>query len=93
MPRPSLRTAVAAAATALAAAVASLSSGAFAGPAAHVAVSGFPTPGAVRPGVWFGHQQPGQPGYQPPHEHVRPGDDTRNGVPDGAEAHYYHDVV
>ncbi|MEF2529680.1 MULTISPECIES: hypothetical protein [Streptomyces] len=36
MPRPSLRTALAAAATALAAAVASLSSGAFAGPAAHV---------------------------------------------------------
>ncbi|MFB6827086.1 RHS repeat-associated core domain-containing protein, partial [Streptomyces virginiae] len=41
---------------------------------------------------WFGHQKPGQPGYQPPHVHVRPGDDPRNGVIDGAEAHYYYDL-
>ncbi|WP_281277914.1 MULTISPECIES: hypothetical protein [Streptomyces] len=36
MPRPSLRTALAAAATVLGAAAAALSSGVFAGPAAHV---------------------------------------------------------
>nr|WP_051782025.1 MULTISPECIES: RHS repeat-associated core domain-containing protein [unclassified Streptomyces] len=29
---------------------------------------------------WFGHQKPGEPGYQPPHVHVRPGEDERNGV-------------
>ncbi|MFJ9646354.1 HNH/endonuclease VII fold putative polymorphic toxin [Streptomyces sp. NPDC101206] len=41
---------------------------------------------------WFGHQKPGEPGYQPPHVHVQPGDDPRNGVIDGAEAHCYDDL-
>ncbi|QES52258.1 type IV secretion protein Rhs [Streptomyces venezuelae] len=40
---------------------------------------------------WFGHQTPGEPGYQPPHLHVRPYDDTRNGQIEGAEEHYYYD--
>ncbi|WP_051782156.1 MULTISPECIES: putative T7SS-secreted protein [unclassified Streptomyces] len=41
---------------------------------------------------WFGHQKPGEPGYQPAHVHVRPWDDTRNGQIDGAEEHYYYDL-
>ncbi|MER7107059.1 putative T7SS-secreted protein [Streptomyces sp. NPDC000229] len=40
---------------------------------------------------WFGHQKPGEPGYQPPHVHVRPFEDTRNGQVPGAEEHYYYD--
>ncbi|MFF4433159.1 putative T7SS-secreted protein [Streptomyces sp. NPDC001513] len=41
---------------------------------------------------WFGHQKPGEPGYQPPHVHVRPWHNTRNGQIDGAEEHYYYDL-
>ncbi|MFF0214425.1 putative T7SS-secreted protein [Streptomyces vinaceus] len=41
---------------------------------------------------WFGHQKPGEPGYQPSHVHVRPGDDPRNGQIPGAEEHYYYDL-
>ncbi|MFJ9740347.1 putative T7SS-secreted protein [Streptomyces sp. NPDC101166] len=40
---------------------------------------------------WFGHQQPGEPGYQPSHVHVRPYEDQRNGQIPGAEEHYYYD--
>ncbi|MFD9564163.1 putative T7SS-secreted protein [Streptomyces sp. NPDC059994] len=40
---------------------------------------------------WFGHQEPGTPGYQGPHVHVRPYDDTRNGQIPGADEHYYYD--
>ncbi|MFC9645736.1 putative T7SS-secreted protein [Streptomyces mirabilis] len=40
---------------------------------------------------WFGHQSPGEPGYQGPHVHVRPFEDTRNGQIPGAEEHYYYD--
>jgi RHS repeat-associated protein len=40
---------------------------------------------------WFGHQKPGEPGYQPPHVHVRPYEDTRNGQIPGCEPHYYYD--
>ncbi|MFE0449799.1 putative T7SS-secreted protein [Streptomyces sp. NPDC058914] len=40
---------------------------------------------------WFGHQKPGEPGYQPPHVHVRPYEDPRNGQIPGAEEHYYYD--
>ncbi|MFI9119354.1 putative T7SS-secreted protein [Streptomyces bikiniensis] len=40
---------------------------------------------------WFGHQKPGEPGYQPSHVHVRPFEDTRNGQVPGAEEHYYYD--
>ncbi|MFF8831941.1 putative T7SS-secreted protein [Streptomyces sp. NPDC015131] len=40
---------------------------------------------------WFGHQKPGEPGYQPSHVHVRPYEDTRNGQVPGAEEHYYYD--
>ncbi|MBN3931771.1 type IV secretion protein Rhs [Streptomyces verrucosisporus] len=40
---------------------------------------------------WFGHQKPGEPGYQPPHVHVRPFDDPRNGQLPGCEEHYYYD--
>ncbi|WP_051722379.1 putative T7SS-secreted protein [Streptomyces albus] len=40
---------------------------------------------------WFGHQRPGEPGYQPPHVHVRPFDDPRNGQLPGCEEHYYYD--
>ena len=40
---------------------------------------------------WFGHQKPGQPGYQGPHVHVRPFEDTRNGQVPGCEEHYYYD--
>ncbi|MFE1228100.1 RHS repeat-associated core domain-containing protein [Streptomyces sp. NPDC058745] len=40
---------------------------------------------------WFGHQKPGEPGYQPSHVHVRPIDDTRNGHIPGTEKHYYYD--
>jgi hypothetical protein len=40
---------------------------------------------------WFGHQKPGEPGYQPSHVHVRPFEDTRNGQIPGAEEHYYYD--
>lgn len=40
----------------------------------------------------FGHQKPGEPGYQPAHVHVRPWDDTRNGQIEGAEEHYYYDL-
>ncbi|MCD9872868.1 DUF6531 domain-containing protein [Streptomyces guryensis] len=39
----------------------------------------------------FGHQEPGTPGHQPAHVHVRPIDDTRNGQVPGAEEHYYYD--
>ncbi|MFF1410369.1 putative T7SS-secreted protein [Streptomyces sp. NPDC058289] len=41
---------------------------------------------------WFGHQKPGEPGYQPAHVHVRPGEDTRNGQIPGTEEHYYYDL-
>lgn len=41
---------------------------------------------------WFGHQKPGEPGYQPPHVHMRPGDNTRNGQIPGVEEHYYYDL-
>ncbi|NLU66988.1 DUF6531 domain-containing protein [Streptomyces sp. HNM0574] len=40
---------------------------------------------------WFGHQKPGEDGYQPPHVHVRPFEDTRNGQIPGCEEHYYYD--
>ncbi|WRZ89639.1 HNH/endonuclease VII fold putative polymorphic toxin [Streptomyces sp. NBC_01007] len=40
---------------------------------------------------WFGHQRPGEPGYQPSHVHVRPFEDTRNGQVPGCEEHYYYD--
>lgn len=40
---------------------------------------------------WFGHQKPGEPGYQPAHVHVRPFDDPRNGQIPGTEPHYYYD--
>jgi YD repeat-containing protein len=40
---------------------------------------------------WFGHQNPGEPGYQPPHVHVRPIKDTRNGQVPGAQEHYNYD--
>jgi RHS repeat-associated protein len=40
---------------------------------------------------WFGHQKPGEPGYQGPHVHVRPFEDTRNGQIPGCEEHYYYD--
>lgn len=39
----------------------------------------------------FGHQQPGEVGYQGPHVHVRPYDNTRNGQIPGCEEHYYYD--
>ncbi|WP_328400419.1 HNH/endonuclease VII fold putative polymorphic toxin [Streptomyces sp. NBC_00390] len=39
----------------------------------------------------FGHQKPGEPGYQGPHVHVRPYEDTRNGQIPGCEEHYYYD--
>ncbi|MFD7687851.1 DUF6531 domain-containing protein [Streptomyces sp. NPDC059781] len=41
---------------------------------------------------WFGHQKPGDPGYQPAHVHVRPFEDTRNGQIPGCEEHYYYDL-
>jgi RHS repeat-associated protein len=41
---------------------------------------------------WFGHQNPGEPGYQGPHVHVRPFEDTRNGQIPGCEEHYYYDL-
>ncbi|MET9320503.1 putative T7SS-secreted protein [Streptomyces sp. NPDC003038] len=41
---------------------------------------------------WFGHQKPGEPGYQPPHVHMRPGENTRNGQIPGVEEHYYYDL-
>lgn len=41
---------------------------------------------------WFGHQKPGEPGYQPAHVHVRPFEDTRNGQVPGCEEHYYYDL-
>jgi RHS repeat-associated protein len=40
---------------------------------------------------WFGHRKPGEEGYQPPHVHVRPFEDPRNGQVPGAEEHYYYD--
>ncbi|MFI7384883.1 putative T7SS-secreted protein [Streptomyces sp. NPDC049813] len=40
---------------------------------------------------WFGHQKPGEPGYQPAHVHVRPFENTRNGQVPGCEEHYYYD--
>ncbi|MFE9473913.1 RHS repeat-associated core domain-containing protein, partial [Streptomyces griseofuscus] len=40
---------------------------------------------------WFGHQKPGEVGYQPSHVHVRPFEDTRNGQIPGCEEHYYYD--
>ncbi|WP_347879803.1 RHS repeat-associated core domain-containing protein [Streptomyces sp. Tu 2975] len=39
----------------------------------------------------FGHQKPGEPGYQGPHVHVRPYENTRNGQIPGCEEHYYYD--
>lgn len=39
----------------------------------------------------FGHQKPGEPGYQGPHVHVRPFENTRNGQIPGTEEHYYYD--
>ena len=39
----------------------------------------------------FGHQEPGTPGHQPSHVHVRPYEDTRNGQVPGAQEHYYYD--
>ncbi|MFF8945394.1 DUF6531 domain-containing protein [Streptomyces sp. NPDC014864] len=41
---------------------------------------------------WFGHQKPGEPGYQGPHVHVRPFEDPRNGQVPGCEEHYYYDL-
>ncbi|WP_327295954.1 DUF6531 domain-containing protein [Streptomyces sp. NBC_01197] len=41
---------------------------------------------------WFGHQEPGTPGHQPAHVHVRPYDNDRNGQIPGCEEHYYYDV-
>lgn len=41
---------------------------------------------------WFGHQKPGEPGYQPPHVHMRPGENTRNGQIPGVEEHYCYDL-
>ncbi len=41
---------------------------------------------------WFGHQEPGTPGHQGPHVHVRPYDNTRNGQIPGTEEHYYYDL-
>lgn len=41
---------------------------------------------------WFGHQKPGEPGYQPPHVHMRPGENTRNGQVPGVEEHYCYDL-
>nr|WP_326694251.1 DUF6531 domain-containing protein [Streptomyces sp. NBC_01766] len=41
---------------------------------------------------WFGHQEPGTPGHQPAHVHVRPYDNTRNGQIPGCEEHYYYDL-
>ncbi|WP_327350744.1 DUF6531 domain-containing protein [Streptomyces sp. NBC_01304] len=40
---------------------------------------------------WFGHREPGTPGHQPAHIHVRPYDNTRNGQIPGCEPHYYYD--
>ncbi|MEU6395028.1 HNH/endonuclease VII fold putative polymorphic toxin [Streptomyces sp. NPDC046939] len=40
---------------------------------------------------WMGHQKPGEPGYQRPHVHVRPFEDTRNGQVPGCEEHYPYD--
>ncbi|MFD7084083.1 HNH/endonuclease VII fold putative polymorphic toxin [Streptomyces sp. NPDC002181] len=40
----------------------------------------------------FGHRKPGEPGYQPPHVHVRPGDEPRNGQRSGTEPHCCHDL-
>ncbi|MFJ9577649.1 putative T7SS-secreted protein [Streptomyces sp. NPDC101191] len=40
---------------------------------------------------WFGHREPGEPGHQPSHVHVRPFDNTRNGHIPGTEKHYYYD--
>lgn len=40
---------------------------------------------------WFGHQEPGTPGHQPPHVHVRPYDNDRTGQVPGCEEHYYYD--
>ncbi|MEV6249650.1 putative T7SS-secreted protein [Streptomyces sp. NPDC051742] len=40
---------------------------------------------------WFGHREPGEEGYQGPHIHVRPYEDTRNGQIPGCEEHYYYD--
>ncbi|MGW4998964.1 putative T7SS-secreted protein [Streptomyces hydrogenans] len=40
---------------------------------------------------YFGHREPGEEGYQGPHIHVRPYNDTRNGQIPGCEEHYYYD--
>ncbi|MEV6792758.1 DUF6531 domain-containing protein [Streptomyces sp. NPDC051320] len=41
---------------------------------------------------WFGHQEPGTPGHQPAHVHVRPYENDRNGQIPGCEEHYYYDL-
>ncbi|MFI9100010.1 DUF6531 domain-containing protein [Streptomyces fildesensis] len=38
-----------------------------------------------------GHREPGDPGRQEPHVHVRPADEPRNGQLPGCEEHYYYD--
>ncbi|MBT2418183.1 hypothetical protein J7F01_04795 [Streptomyces sp. ISL-22] len=40
----------------------------------------------------FGHQRPGEPGYQPAHVHVRPYENTRNGQIPGCEERYFYDL-
>ncbi|MEW2522923.1 DUF6531 domain-containing protein [Actinacidiphila alni] len=40
---------------------------------------------------WTGHREPGDPGHQPPHVHVRPHENPRNGQLPGVEEHYYYD--
>ncbi|AZS72292.1 type IV secretion protein Rhs [Streptomyces lydicus] len=39
---------------------------------------------------WFGHQEPGTPGHQPAHVHVRPYGEERSGQVPGCEEHYYY---
>jgi RHS repeat-associated protein len=41
---------------------------------------------------WFGQQEPGTPGHQSAHVHVRPYDNRRNGQIAGCEEHYYYDL-
>lgn len=40
---------------------------------------------------YTGHRNPGEEGYQPPHLHIRPIEDARNGVYQGCEEHYPYD--
>ncbi|MFI0263584.1 RHS repeat-associated core domain-containing protein [Streptomyces sp. NPDC017056] len=40
---------------------------------------------------WTGHREPGENGYQRPHIHMRPIEDTRNSNYEGCEEHYYYD--